>query len=151
MRDLATAAAAASEGNYSQTIAVERGDEVGRLAEAFNHLLSELREKQDMETYIGELSRTLPSGNGHAAMEDAGTRPVALLGIDMRRYAQPKIGIDPESTIDQLAQDLRTKDGVLLIVRDATITANNILQIRKFEQLDGSSLEISVKILDNAA
>jgi len=51
----------------------------------------------------------------------------------------------------QLAQDLRTKDGVLLIVRDSTITANNIMQIRKFEQLDGSSLEISVKILDNAA
>jgi response regulator RpfG family c-di-GMP phosphodiesterase len=51
----------------------------------------------------------------------------------------------------QLAQDLRTKDGVLLIVRDSTITANNVMQIRKFEQLDGSSLEISVKIQDNAA
>jgi len=109
VRDLADAATAASEGNYSQRITIDRGDEVGRLAEAFNHLLSELREKQDMETYISELSRTLPSSNGdrHAAMEDAGTKPVALLGVDMRRYAQPKIGYDPESTIEQLAQDLR--------------------------------------------
>src|SRR6185503_529452 len=109
VRDLAAAATAASEGNYGQRIAIDRGDEVGRLAEAFNHLLSELREKQDMETYINELSRTLPSSNGdrHAAMEEAGTRPVALLGIDMRRYAQPKIGYDPEATVEQLAQDLR--------------------------------------------
>ena len=109
VRDLADAATAASEGNYGQRIAIDRGDEVGRLAEAFNHLLSELREKQDMETYINELSRTLPSSNGdrQAAMEDAGTRPVALLGVDMRRYAQPKVGYDPESTIEQLAQDLR--------------------------------------------
>ena len=109
VRDLAAAATAASEGNYGQRIVIDRGDEVGRLAEAFNHLLSELREKQDMETYISELSRTLPSSNGgrHAAMEDAGTRPVALLGVDMRRYAQPKIGYDPEATIEQLAQDLR--------------------------------------------
>ena len=107
IRDLAAAAAAASQGNYSQKIKIGRGDEVGRLAEAFNHLLSELREKQDMETYISELSRTLPSQNGHAAMETAGTRPVALLGVDLRRYAQPKIGYDPEATIEQLAQDLR--------------------------------------------
>jgi serine/threonine-protein kinase len=107
IRDLAAAATAASQGNYSQKIKITRGDEVGRLAEAFNHLLSELREKQDMETYINELSRTLPSQNGHAAMETAGTRPVALLGVDLRRYAQPKIGYDAEATIEQLAQDLR--------------------------------------------
>ncbi|HEV8631207.1 MAG TPA: protein kinase [Thermoanaerobaculia bacterium] len=107
VRDLARAAQAASQGNYTQKIAIGRGDEVGKLAESFNHLLSELREKQDMETYIGELSRTLPSQNGHAAMEEAGTRPVALLAIDLRRYAQPKIGYDPEATMEQLAQDMR--------------------------------------------
>ncbi len=108
VRDLANAATAASEGNYGQKITIDRGDEVGRLAVAFNHLLSELREKQDMETYIQELSRTLPSSNGQGgAIEEAGTVPVALLGVDMRRYAQPKMGHDPESTIEQLAQDLR--------------------------------------------
>ncbi len=107
VRDLARAATAASEGNYGQRIAIHRGDEVGRLAEAFNHLLSELREKHDMETYIGELSRTLPSQSGSAPMESAATRAVALLAVDLRRYAQPKVGYDPESTIDSLAQDLR--------------------------------------------
>ena len=111
VRELAAAAQAASEGNYSQRIAVQRSDEVGRLAESFNKLLSDLREKQDMETYITDLSRTLPSndggGAGAAALEEASTRPVALLGVDLRRYAQPKVGYDPGSSLDNLARDLR--------------------------------------------
>jgi len=44
----------------------------------------------------------------------------------------------------QLAEDLRTKSGVLLITRDAVITANNIHQIRKFEQLEDTALHISI-------
>ncbi len=48
----------------------------------------------------------------------------------------------------QLAEDLRTNEGVLLIVRDSIISANNIQQIRKFEQLEDTALQISVKILE---
>jgi HAMP domain-containing protein len=110
VRDLATAAQAASQGNYGQRIDLKRSDEVGKLAEAFNKLLSDLREKQDMETYITDLSRTLPSsdgGGGGGALEEAGTRPVALLAADLRRYAQPKIGYDPEAALENLARDLR--------------------------------------------
>jgi serine/threonine-protein kinase len=107
VRDLAKAAEAASHGNYAQRIQVKRSDEVGRLGAAFNQLLSELREKQDMETYIGELSRTLPSSDGGGALQPPATSPVALLGIELRRYAGPKAGYDPESTVDQLARDLR--------------------------------------------
>jgi eukaryotic-like serine/threonine-protein kinase len=110
VRDLATAAEAASQGNYSQRIELHRSDEVGRLADAFNKLLSDLREKQDMETYITDLSRSLPSsdgGGGGGALEEAGTRPVALLGVDLRRYAQARIGYDPGATLDHVARDLR--------------------------------------------
>ena len=114
VRDLAAAAEAASEGNYGQRIAVGRTDEIGKLAQSFDQLLSELREKQDMETYINELSRTLPSGDGAgggggggARIEEAATRPVALLVADLRRYAGPKAGYDPEATVEALAQDLR--------------------------------------------
>jgi response regulator RpfG family c-di-GMP phosphodiesterase len=46
----------------------------------------------------------------------------------------------------QLAADLRTSEGVLLIVRDSVITANNIQQIRKFEQLEDTALQISIKV-----
>jgi eukaryotic-like serine/threonine-protein kinase len=107
VRELAKAADAATRGDYGQRIAIARSDEVGRLAEAFNQLLSELREKQDMETYIGELSRTLPSGDGGGALEAPATRPVALLAAELRRYAGPKISYDPEATVEQLARDLR--------------------------------------------
>lgn len=48
----------------------------------------------------------------------------------------------------QLAEDLRTNEGVLLIVRDSIISANNIQQIRKFEQLEDTALQISVKIFE---
>ena len=51
----------------------------------------------------------------------------------------------------QLAEDLRTNEGVLLIVRDSIISANNIQQIRKFEQLEDTALQISVKILEKDA
>jgi eukaryotic-like serine/threonine-protein kinase len=107
VRELAKAADAASQGNYGQRIEIKRSDEVGRLAEAFNQLLSELREKQDMETYIGELSRTLPTSDGGGPMEAPTTRPVALLAVDLRRYAGPKTTYDPESTVEQLGRDLR--------------------------------------------
>jgi len=107
VRELARAAQAASQGNYGQKIAIDRGDEVGQLATSFNQLLSDLREKQDMETYISDLSRTLPSGNGHGTLEPAATRAVALLAMDLRRYAQPRIGDDPEMAVQQLAQDMR--------------------------------------------
>jgi len=51
----------------------------------------------------------------------------------------------------QLAEDLRTNEGILLIVRDSVISANNIQQIRKFEQLEDTALHISIKILEKDA
>jgi len=51
----------------------------------------------------------------------------------------------------QLAEDLRTEAGVLLITRDAVITANNIQQIRKFEQLEDTALYISIKLPEKDA
>lgn len=46
----------------------------------------------------------------------------------------------------KLAEDLRTGEGVLLIVKDSVITQNNIQQIRKFEQLEDIALQISIKV-----
>lgn len=48
----------------------------------------------------------------------------------------------------KLAEDLRTGEGVLLIVKDSVITQSNIQQIRKFEQLEDVSLQISIKIAE---
>jgi hypothetical protein len=44
----------------------------------------------------------------------------------------------------QLASDLRTHDGVLLLTRDCLINAQNIAQIRRFEQLQSVPLQITI-------
>jgi serine/threonine-protein kinase len=107
---LADAAAAAAAGDYDQEIEVERADEVGRLAGAFNVLLSELRDKRDMELYVTELARTLPDPDS-AAPEAAPVeeRQLTLLGVELRNYAPAK-GFDrpaPREALDRLTRDLR--------------------------------------------
>ena len=46
----------------------------------------------------------------------------------------------------QLSEDLRTKEGVLLMMRETVMTEYTIQQIRKFEQVEQSTLKISVKL-----
>ncbi|MEM7048043.1 MAG: protein kinase [Acidobacteriota bacterium] len=78
VRRLVTAATAARSGDYDQEIAVERGDEVGELAGSFNALMSDLREKRDMESYLSELSRSLPEGG----LAPTARQVSALRGLD---------------------------------------------------------------------
>jgi serine/threonine-protein kinase len=71
VRELAAAATAARAGDYDRFIPADRDDEVGELARAFDGLLSELREKRDMETYLGELARSVPAAAGDEAPSTA--------------------------------------------------------------------------------
>jgi serine/threonine-protein kinase len=111
LRQLAAAAEAASQGNYDQEIASSTAggrDEVGRLATAFDVLLSDLRQKRDMEAYVGELARSLPEpGGGSAPLAPPEARQVSLLGIELRRYTHPALHHDPDAALGRLAHDLR--------------------------------------------
>ena len=111
---LAVAAQAAAEGDYDQQIQAESGDEVGQLASAFSTLLSELREKRDMEIYVNELSRSLPDTEAAASeTQPPATHEVALLGVELRDYAAATRGagvtssIDARETLEVLTRDLR--------------------------------------------
>ncbi len=111
---LAEAAQAAAEGDYDQEIEAESGDEVGQLASSFSTLLSELREKRDMEIYVNELSRSLPeTETGGSEAVPAESNEAALLGIELRDYASASGGVpsdgpsDPRQTLDVLNRDLR--------------------------------------------
>lgn len=106
---LATAAEAARQGQYDQTIAAERGDEVGRLARAFNELMADLREKRDMEEYVTELSRSLPEPvhQSRAAVGPSEERSVLLMAVELRRYASAKADADPRRPLERLSLDLR--------------------------------------------
>ncbi|HYG64930.1 MAG TPA: protein kinase [Thermoanaerobaculia bacterium] len=111
MRRLLTATEAARQGDYDQKIAVTgRTDEVGRLANAFDELLADLREKRDMEAYVTELSRNLPEpAQGRAVPGAPQTRDVLLLAIELRRYVRAAASLAdglPQDTLDLLAVDL---------------------------------------------
>ncbi len=113
LRQLASAAEAARQGNYQQRLGIERRDqvgEVGELAHSLDALLSDLREKRDMEAYVAELSRSLPSegpAGGAGEWSPPQARRVTLLAVDLRGYARRRVTADPAETLDRLARDLR--------------------------------------------
>lgn len=63
VRRLTTAAEAAMDGNYRHQVATAGGDEIGRLSRAFDSLLSNLREKHDMEDYMADMARHVPEAD----------------------------------------------------------------------------------------
>jgi serine/threonine-protein kinase len=113
VRTLLAAAEGARRGDYEGEIPAGRGDEVGRLADAFNGLLGELREKRDMQAYVASLSRSLPEPAARAMAIRPHTEEVAILGIELRRLANPRIGMDPESAVERLSRDLRRAKGAI--------------------------------------
>ena len=91
---MAEAAAAAAAGDYGRRIDSGDSGELGQLARAFDSLLSDLREKSDMEGYVGHLARFLPEPAAEAATEaprsvSAAEAPrrqtLAVLGIEFRQ------------------------------------------------------------------
>ena len=108
LRQLGTAAEAARQGDYDQKISTGRTDEVGRLAQAFDDLLGDLREKRDMEAYVTELSRNLPEpAQGRAVVGQPQTRDVLVMGIDLRRYARATANGGPQEALERLTEDLK--------------------------------------------
>jgi serine/threonine-protein kinase len=98
--ELAEAAEQASGGNYQQLVRFEGSDEVARLGRAFDSLLSDLREKKDIEGYVGHLSRFLPDPGSESTSvaprvtaKPAARRTVVLVGLELRRFLRaPTVG-----------------------------------------------------------
>ncbi|MDY7094581.1 MAG: protein kinase [Acidobacteriota bacterium] len=107
LRELASAAEGAAQGDYDRRIEGHGSDEVGRLSAAFDSLLSDLREKRDIEGYVQDLSRHLPGPGEKAPVVEPETMDVVLLGLELRRFAQPSLSRQPKATLDALAQELR--------------------------------------------
>jgi len=92
---MARAAEAAAAGDYRTRIGTGGSDALGRLARAFDTLLSDLREKSDIEGYVGHLARFLPEPSAErpaiAPAPERAAVPVtprrqtlAILGIEFR-------------------------------------------------------------------
>jgi serine/threonine-protein kinase len=111
VRTMADAAEQAAAGNYKTTISVTGNDELARLSHAFDSLLSDLREKSDIEGYVGNLSRFLPdpareqavvtpskAATVAAAHEPARRETLSLLGLEFRELASDA-NIAPEQAL----------------------------------------------------
>lgn len=107
VRQLTEAAEAAARGDYGATVASERADEVGRLGRAFDTLLSDLREKSDMESYVNDLSRHLPEPGSGDPMAAPTSASLALVAFELRRYAHPRNAREPKEALERLGRDLR--------------------------------------------
>ncbi|HTQ79657.1 MAG TPA: protein kinase [Thermoanaerobaculia bacterium] len=107
VRRLVAAAEAARQGDYDQKVATDSGDEVGRLGRAFEDLLSDLREKRDMEAYVTELSKSLPEPrDGRAALGHPSARDVLLMGIELRGFGVLRADSGPGPVLDRFASEL---------------------------------------------
>jgi serine/threonine-protein kinase len=80
VRRLVTLVERARDGSYSGKVAVDTGDEIGVLARAFNNLLADLREKQQMIDYLREGMTLLKKSSGVTSDEtvvETATQPAA--------------------------------------------------------------------------
>ena len=103
VRLMASAAEQAADGNYQTHLGIAGNDELARLSHAFDRLLSDLREKSDIEGYVTNLSRFLPDPATEKTRSGSPVQPAAgpslatrtpefatrvLLGIDCRALAK---------------------------------------------------------------
>ncbi|HEX6738799.1 MAG TPA: protein kinase [Vicinamibacteria bacterium] len=86
VRRLATVVERAREGKYTGKVAIETRDEIGALAQTFNTLLAELREKEQMIGFLREGMTMLRRGSGvtsapgQGSVSSAETRAAAATG-----------------------------------------------------------------------
>ena len=104
---LAAAAEQASFGDYSAPLPPATGGEAGRLSTALNSLFTGLSGRQALEHQVGRVHRYLPEPARGASVAQAQARPTALLAIEMRRFAKPKIGYDPDDALGRMTRDLQ--------------------------------------------
>lgn len=79
----------------------------GGMADNLTQMLGSMREKLALEYFVGRLVRYLPEPPKGAAIEQPKARQVALLAVEMRRFANPKVGYDAEENIARLGRDLQ--------------------------------------------
>ena len=103
VKALAKAAEEAAAGNFRTHLSVAGNDEIASMSRSFDRMLSELREKSDIEGYVSNLSRFLPEPSnqkpaGTSTPQQAlpvvvlrapslGTR--VLLAVECRALARP--------------------------------------------------------------
>jgi HAMP domain-containing protein len=125
IQELVRATTAAREGRYDVTTPPGGSGEVLALANSFNALLAELRERREMADYVEKLARNLPEAAGRAAeapARPAAAREATLVGVELRRHGRLRPGQQAGGLLEKLAADLRTA-ATALAAQGGTIEA----------------------------
>jgi serine/threonine-protein kinase len=118
VRRLLAATEAARKGDYDQEVGSGSGDEVGQLGRAFDDLLSDLREKRDMEAYVTELSKSLPEPReGRAALGHPQAKDALLMGVELRGYGALRADAGPEPVLDRFGAELARVSAAITAAR----------------------------------
>ena len=83
---MAAAARQAAAGDYQSAIGFSGNDELASLAQSFDRLLADLREKSDIEGYVGNLARFLPEPGGEAHAPSASRQPVPVAPVEAGQW-----------------------------------------------------------------
>ncbi|MDY7561664.1 EAL domain-containing protein [Pseudomonas sp. 10B1] len=144
VRALAQAAERIGEGDYQTPLVLERSDELGRLASAFNLMQSGIaeREQQLAHNALHDTLTGLP--NRALAMERLGSsiaaeRPVALLYLDIVNFRAINESIGAEG-VDHMLQGVSARVQAVLRPGDtvARLTANEFLLLLENTSSDGA-------------
>ncbi len=115
IHNFAEVATAAAQGDYDREFKSDGDNEVGRLGRAFRVLISELREKRDMEEYVADLARHLPEPRANNSARTTRSTPTIdptrsksfLLGWqDRNLLSLVESGQSVNTTLDQMQSDL---------------------------------------------
>ncbi len=104
---LAAAAEQAARGDYSAPLPPARAGDAGRLRDALDGMFADLAGRQALELQVARVHRYLPEPARSASMERAQAQAVALLAVEMRRFAKPKISYDPDEAVGRMTRDLQ--------------------------------------------
>lgn len=103
---LSAAVGEAARGNLDVAIPPLPGS-FGAMGDGLTQMIGAMREKIALEYFMGRIVRYLPEPSKSSAVDQPKARQVALLTVEMRRFANPKIGYDAEENIARLGRDLQ--------------------------------------------
>ena len=103
---LAAAAHRAGHGDFGAPLPSGGPGDVGRLRDSLGGLFDDLGGRQALELFVSRVNRYLPEPAKGSALTRPHAREAALLAVDMRRFASPKIGYDPEDNMGRMSRDL---------------------------------------------
>jgi serine/threonine-protein kinase len=104
---LMAAAAEQAAGGHPPAELPAAGGEVGRLADSLAQLLAAMREKLALEHFLSRVARFLPEPAKGRSLAPPRSSKAALVAVEMRRFANPRLAYDPEENLGRLGRDLK--------------------------------------------